>query len=75
MEEAARQSGAEFIDLLPALQAQPPRSLWVAPTDPHPNARANAMIADALFAKLTTMKTVRESDREAVRERTAGSER
>jgi lysophospholipase L1-like esterase len=75
LEEAARQSGAEFIDTLPALQAQPPRSLWVAPSDPHPNARANALIADALFAKLTAMETGRGSDREAARERTAGPER
>ena len=75
LEEAARQYGAEFIDTLPALQTQPPRALWVAPTDPHPNARANALIADALFAKLAAMKPARGSDREAARERTAGSER
>jgi lysophospholipase L1-like esterase len=71
VEEAARQSGAEFIDMLPVLQGQPPRSLWVSPADPHPNAHANALIADALFAKLTAMNSARGSDREAAGEQTA----
>jgi lysophospholipase L1-like esterase len=75
VEEAAKQNGAEFIDTLPALQSEPPRALWVAPTDPHPNARANALIADALFAKLTVMNTVHRSDREAARDWAAGPER
>ena len=75
VEAAARQSGAEFIDTLPALQAQPPQSLWVGPTDPHPNVRAHALIADALFAKLTAMKVGRGSEREAAPARAAGPER
>jgi lysophospholipase L1-like esterase len=53
---AAEENGAEFIDLLPALANNDPASLWVSPTDPHPNTHANEVIANALFGKLTTME-------------------
>jgi lysophospholipase L1-like esterase len=52
----ARDVGADFVDVLPALQPVPPWQLWVSPTDPHPNARAHALIAETLFRKLTAME-------------------
>jgi lysophospholipase L1-like esterase len=54
--QAASDNGADFVDVLPELQAVPPRQLWVSPTDPHPNAQADALIAQALFRKLTAME-------------------
>jgi lysophospholipase L1-like esterase len=55
-QRAARDNGANFVDVLPALKTESPLELWVTPTDPHPNAKANALIAAALFRKLTTME-------------------
>ena len=37
-----------FLDLLPSVAGQEPRSLWVTQTDPHPNARAAVLYADAI---------------------------
>jgi hypothetical protein len=54
--QLASENGVDFIDLLPALKSEAPWRLWVSPTDPHPNARANALIAAALFAKLAAME-------------------
>lgn len=56
VQEAAKQYGASFIDLLPDLKDQKPATLWVSPTDPHPNAFANELIANALFRKLESME-------------------
>ena len=56
VQQVARDDGADFVDVLPALKAEPSLQLWVSPTDPHPNARANALIAEALFTKLTAME-------------------
>jgi hypothetical protein len=53
---AAEQDGADFIDVLPALADLDPPTLWVSAGDPHPNARANHIIAEALFRKLRTME-------------------
>jgi lysophospholipase L1-like esterase len=55
-QQAARDNGVEFVDVLRALKFVPPLQLWVSPTDPHPNSRANALIAQALFDKLTAME-------------------
>jgi lysophospholipase L1-like esterase len=53
---AAGENGAEFVDILPELKQQEPEtSLWVSPSDPHPNARAHELIANALFRKLQTL--------------------
>ncbi len=41
-----------FLDLLPAIRGHEPLSLWVTPTDPHPNATANRAFTDAIAAKL-----------------------
>jgi hypothetical protein len=54
--QAAAENGAEFIDLLPDLQDRDPTSLWVSPTDPHPNGLANELIANAIFRKLQTIR-------------------
>jgi lysophospholipase L1-like esterase len=54
--QAAADDGADFLDLLPDLQDRDPASLWVSPTDPHPNGLANGLIADAIFRKLQTIK-------------------
>jgi lysophospholipase L1-like esterase len=55
-QQVAQDNGADFVDVLPALKTEPPLTLWVTPTDPHPNAKANALIAEALFRKLTAME-------------------
>lgn len=38
-----------YIDLLPAVANLEPSTLWVASDDPHPNARADAIYASAIF--------------------------
>lgn len=43
--EVAGQLGVPFYDLLPAFTSEVPQSLWVSPTDAHPNAKADAIIA------------------------------
>ena len=54
--QAAAENGADFLDLLPALADRDPQSLWVSPTDPHPNGLANELIANAIFRELQTVK-------------------
>jgi lysophospholipase L1-like esterase len=44
----AAAEGFEFFNLRPALENEPPDSLWVTAPDPHPNAHAHALIAAAL---------------------------
>jgi lysophospholipase L1-like esterase len=41
-----------FLDLLPAIRGEEPESLWVTPTDSHPNAKAAELFAQAIAAKL-----------------------
>jgi lysophospholipase L1-like esterase len=50
--EAAERYGAEFLDILPYVQDQRSSRLWVAPSDPHPNAFAHSLIARGLFEAL-----------------------
>jgi len=52
--EIAQQNGVRAIDLLPAFDGIDPRSLWVSPGDTHPNARAHAIIANALYQAMTS---------------------
>ncbi len=40
--------GIEYVDFLPAVAAEAPESLWVTAPDPHPNAKAHALIARRL---------------------------
>jgi lysophospholipase L1-like esterase len=56
VQTAAKENGTDFVDILPALQSERPETLWVSSSDPHPNSRANALIADALFRKLSAME-------------------
>lgn len=44
----ASSEGIEYLDFLPALAVAPPASLWVTVPDPHPNAKAHALMARAL---------------------------
>jgi hypothetical protein len=53
--DIAKESNAEFVDALPSLKREESSRLWVTPPDPHPNARANELIADALFEPLQRM--------------------
>ena len=46
---AAETNKVPFVDLLPALVNEEPSTLWVTKEDPHANAKANALIARALF--------------------------
>lgn len=48
----AEREQVDFMDLLPYLQQEKPETLWVSPTDPHPNPKAHQLIADALFTRL-----------------------
>jgi lysophospholipase L1-like esterase len=54
--QAAKENGATFVDVLPALADQPSAKLWVTPPDPHPNAYANELIAKALFTALQKLR-------------------
>jgi lysophospholipase L1-like esterase len=44
----AAQEGIEYVDLLPAVAGEAPDSLWVTAPDPHPNAKAHALMARRL---------------------------
>jgi lysophospholipase L1-like esterase len=44
----ASDNGIEYVDLLPALRNDDAASLWVTVPDPHPNAKAHALIARSL---------------------------
>lgn len=48
----AATEGAPFVDLLPSVADLPPESLWVSPTDAHPNATANARFTDTILSGL-----------------------
>jgi lysophospholipase L1-like esterase len=44
----AAAEGIEYVDLLPAVTGEAPDSLWVTAPDPHPNAKAHALMARRL---------------------------
>jgi len=52
LRQTAAETDTPFVDLLPYLQDQEASTLWVSPTDPHPNGFADALIANGLFAAL-----------------------
>jgi lysophospholipase L1-like esterase len=52
MRDLATSEKVPFLDLLPSVADQKPESLWVSPTDAHPNATANARFSDTLVAAL-----------------------
>jgi hypothetical protein len=45
----AQRVGANFIDLLGAVAGQTEPTLWVSPSDPHPNGHANKFFAEAFL--------------------------
>ena len=45
----AMREGFSYLNLLPAVKSFPPETLWVAPNDPHPNAKADAIYAMKIF--------------------------
>ncbi|MDE3059924.1 MAG: SGNH/GDSL hydrolase family protein [Pseudomonadota bacterium] len=49
MRQIAQKDGYTYIDLLPALQGQPPQALWAMPGDPHPSALGHRLMAEAIF--------------------------
>lgn len=48
----ARALDLPYLDLLPSLRGRDPATLWVSPGDPHPNARATALMARAIHGFL-----------------------
>jgi hypothetical protein len=48
----ADRHGLSFLDLLPAILGVRPESLWVTPTDAHPNAMAAERFAALIHATL-----------------------
>jgi len=57
MAEIAHDNGYIYIDGLPALQnTKNTQDLWAMPGDPHPNAHAHALFADAIYPSLTQQK-------------------
>ncbi|MBW2244883.1 MAG: SGNH/GDSL hydrolase family protein [Deltaproteobacteria bacterium] len=48
----SRRLGLPYLDLLDAIRSERPEALWITPGDPHPNAYADSLIADALFGFL-----------------------
>ena len=52
-------AGIPFLDLLPSLRGRDPASLWVHPSDLHPNERAQALVAPVLadFVQFRLLET------------------
>ena len=50
--QQAAANQAPFLDLLPSVADLVPETLWVSPTDAHPNATANARFSDAILNAL-----------------------
>lgn len=50
--EEAQKDGIPFVDLLPSVKDEDPSSLWVTPTDAHPNGKAGERFAEALYKAL-----------------------
>ncbi len=57
VEAVAAANGIEYLDLRPAVVAEDPASLWVTVPDPHPNGKAQALMAQKLAAYLTSNPT------------------
>lgn len=52
VERIAAEQQAPFLDLLPTVTDLVPETLWVSPTDAHPNAIANARFSEAIVKAL-----------------------
>jgi lysophospholipase L1-like esterase len=62
VQSAAAEFGIPFVDALPALQAYESSALWVTAPDPHPNALAHAVIAQALFEAVEKLEKKPQQD-------------
>ncbi len=51
----AEQAGLPVLDLAPVFRGQSPGTLWVHPTDHHPNGHANRLAAEAMAQWLRTL--------------------
>jgi lysophospholipase L1-like esterase len=49
MKAIANELDMQYVDFLPALGKRPPEEIWAMPGDPHPNAIAHGLMADALL--------------------------
>lgn len=49
MKAIANDLGMQYVDFLPALGKRPPEEIWAMPGDPHPNAIAHRLMAEALL--------------------------
>ncbi len=47
----------DLVDTLPAFEGQDPETLWVHPSDRHPNARAHRVFAAALLEPVSARLT------------------
>ncbi len=54
LQTVAARMGYRYLDLLPALSQQTQQNLWAMPGDPHPNALAHGLMADAIYPLLTS---------------------
>jgi lysophospholipase L1-like esterase len=50
MRNFAKANGYAYVDLLPAMTGLRPQEIWAMPGDPHPNAFAHKLMADAIFS-------------------------
>ena len=60
VQAVAAANGVEYVDLLPAVQAEAPESLWVTVPDPHPNKLAQELMAQRLAGYLADHPTAPE---------------
>lgn len=58
IESASRNNGTHFLDLLPAIEAYPPKTLWVSPEDAHANGKANIIFGKEIFRYLKENKLI-----------------
>ena len=49
MRQFAEQNGYAYVDLLPVMTGLRPQETWAMPGDPHPNAFAHKLMAEAIF--------------------------
>ena len=60
---ACQDAGCDFIDLLDVYRGRPSESLWVHPTDQHPNEIAHRLAAERLAEYVATPAHPKEGDR------------
>jgi lysophospholipase L1-like esterase len=62
VQAAAAEFDIPFVDVLPHLQAYDSSALWVTAPDPHANALAHAVIAQALFDTIEELRSKQQKD-------------